>query len=105
MKSVRIVDALLLMYPLSLDMPVKVDEYGNILTWADIIPDHRQDVEAQAIARVLLESVPPEILRIGQKRVDGEALSPAERKRLERFRKRNNNHNSKEVNKNGYNVR
>ena len=96
MESISVIYILSLMYVFSLDRPIGVDEYGDILTLADIIPDDRQNVEETVSRRELLESLPYEILQIGEKMIDRDPLTQAKRKRLERFRRRNN-FNAKEV--------
>jgi hypothetical protein len=45
------------------------------------------DVLKSIELRDLIARLPPEIVRIGQKKVDGYPLTDVERKRLERFRK------------------
>lgn len=52
-------------------------------------PDKRMeyDFKYRVELRDIIDGLPSEIIRLGQKRLDGDPLTCAERKRLERFRK------------------
>lgn len=75
----------------SLNEPVELDEDGHPVERLDMIVGS-PGFEDEVLIRVYIEqTVPKEIIRIGWKRVCGIALSDAERKRLERFRKKCHN--------------
>jgi hypothetical protein len=64
-------------------------------------PDERMEYnfEYRVELRDIIDRLPNEIIRLGQKRIDGDPLTSAERKRLERFRKihRDNGYENKSL--------
>ena len=56
-------------------------------------PDKRVEYDVEYIIelRDIIDRLPSDIVRLGQKKVDGYPLTTAERKQLERFRKNHRN--------------
>lgn len=71
------------------DIPIEVslDELGEVGGYDP--PEERDEYNVEYMAELhdLIGRLPSEIIRLGQKRLDGDPLTCAERKRLERFRK------------------
>jgi len=74
-------------------IPIEVSLDELIEVGGDNLPDKRVEYNVEYISelRDMIDRLPTEIVRIGQKRVDGYPLTSAERKRLERFRRLHRN--------------
>jgi len=75
----------------SLPIEVSLDELIEVGGYDP--PDKRVKYNVEYIVelRDLIDRLPIEIICLGQKRVDGDPLTSAERKRLERFRRSHRN--------------
>jgi len=78
------------MYCVSLDEPF-ISNDGDIVTLADILPS-AEDLEEETVRKImqqeLISCIPREVLNIGIKRMQSQALTDRERKILQRFRAR-----------------
>ena len=61
------------------------------------IPRNGCSIEKEVELRDYLSRLPKEIINIGLKRMNGYALTPTERKKLERFRKLYQNNESENI--------
>ena len=79
------------MHVVLLEEPIFVNSDGDVVTISDILPSDEaleEKIIRKIMQRELISSIPKEILRIGAKRVQSEALTARERKILQRFRAR-----------------